>query len=294
MNEHEWFAEKLPFYVNGQLSASEQAEVEAHLHECAACRQELAFWRSVSDEVIARESTLVVPEMDTSTLLLHAGKTPSLFAILRHGWELLLRQVPLVRRDMWPASLGMMAIGVAVAVVAEKTSVLYFLAPMIAAAMLALIYGAENDPASEVTMATATSPAMVLFARMTLVSAFNLALALTASLGVALFLPGVSFWTLVLTWLAPMAFLSMLTLFLSMWMGSGNAVLVTYGLWILQFIPLQRMRLFSALPAWMQKVTVLQDFWQNNLFLLIGTACLFVLVLVGTRFSTLSIKHQPV
>lgn len=294
MNEHERFAEKLPFYVNGQLSASEQTEIEAHLHECSACRQELVFWRGVADEVMAHENTLVAPEMDTSTLLLHAGKTPSLLAILRHGWELLLRQVPLVRRDMWPASLGMMAIGVAVAVVAEKTSVLYFLAPMIAAAMLALIYGAENDPASEVTMATATSPAMVLFARMTLVSAFNLALALTASLGVALFLPGVSFWALVLTWLAPMAFLSMLTLFLSMWVGSGNAVLVTYGLWILQFIPLQRMRLFSALPAWMQKVTVLQDFWQNNLFLLIGTACLFVLVLVGTRFSMLSIKHQPV
>jgi hypothetical protein len=252
----------------------------------------LAFWQSVSTEVEAQDQMLQSPQVVPETVILHVKQSLSLVRILKDVWHLLLLQVPLVRQDMWPASALMMLIGVAVAVVTEKTSVFYFVAPMIAAAMLALIYGVENDPANELTLATATSPAIILFARMALVSAFNLGLTLAASLLVVAFLPQVPFWGLVLTWLAPMAFLSMLALVLSMWMGSGNAVALTYGLWVIQFIPLQQSRLFSALPAWLQKVSLLQDLWQNNMLLLIGTLCLFVVALLGTRFSSFSLNRR--
>lgn len=293
MRAHDWFEEQLPFFVNGQLDPTEQAEVSAHLRTCSTCREELAFWQSVSTEVEAQDQMLQSPQVVPETVILqHVKQSLSIVRILKDVWHLLLLQVPLVRQDMWPASALMMLIGVAVAVVTEKTSVFYFVAPMIAAAMLALIYGVENDPANELTLATATSPAIILFARMALVSAFNLGLTLAASLLVVAFLPQVPFWGFVLTWLAPMAFLSMLALVLSMWMGSGNAVALTYGLWVIQFIPLQQSRLFSALPAWLQKVSLLQDLWQNNVLLLIGTLCLFVVALLGTHFSSFSLNRR--
>ena len=292
MKAHDWFEEQIPFFINGQLDPSEQTEVSTHLRECSTCREELAFWQNVSAAVEEQDQMIDPPQVVPQTVILHVKQSLSIMRILKDVWHLLILQVPLVRQDMWPASALMMLIGVAVAVVTEKTSVIYFMAPMIAAAMLALIYGVENDPANELTLATATSPAIILFARMTLVSAFNLGLTLAASLLVVAFLPQVPFWGLVLTWLAPMAFLSMLALVLSMWMGSGNAVALTYGLWVVQFIPLQQSRLFSTLPGWMQKVSLLQDLWQNNLALLIGTVCLLLLALLGTRFSSFSLNRR--
>lgn len=292
MKAHDWFEEQIPFLINGQLDPSEQTEVSTYLRECSTCREELAFWQNVSAAVEEQDQMIDPPQVVPQTVILHVKQSLSIMRILKDVWHLLILQVPLVRQDMWPASALMMLIGVAVAVVTEKTSVIYFMAPMIAAAMLALIYGDENDPANELTLATATSPAIILFARMTLVSAFNLGLTLAASLLVVAFLPQVPFWGLVLTWLAPMAFLSMLALVLSMWMGSGNAVALTYGLWVVQFIPLQQSRLFSTLPGWMQKVSLLQDLWQNNLALLIGTVCLLLLALLGTRFSSFSLNRR--
>jgi hypothetical protein len=294
MRAHAWFEGQLPFFLNGQLDPSEQAEVSAHLRECSACREELAFWQGVSAEVEQQDRSLQSSQVVPETVILHVKQPLSLWRILKDVWRLLVLQVPLVRQDMWPASALMMMIGVAVAVVTEKTSVLYFVAPMVAAAMLALIYGVDNDPANELTLATATSPAIILFARMSLVSAFNLGLTLTASLAVVLFLPQVTFWGLVLTWLAPMAFLSMLALVLSMWLGSSNAIAITYGLWVLQFFPMQQFRLFNNLPVWLQKVSLLQTLWQNSQALLIGTVCLFVLALIGTRFSSFSLTRRAV
>ncbi len=292
MKEHLWFEEKVPFYVNGQLPQNEREEMESHLQACAACRNEFLFWQSVAGVVVDENQQISAPRDLTERIVLQPRRSFSLKKIVMYIWQLLKYQVPLVRQDMWPASAVMMFIGVTVAVITVKISVIYFLAPMIAAATLALIYGPENDPAFELANATSTSPAMVLFARLTLVSAFNLVLGLAASFIAVFFLPQVSFWMLLFTWLAPMAFLSMLSLFLSMLLGAGNAVAITYAIWVFQFIPLKQWHLFEMLPAWMQKVTILQSFWQNNQLLLIGTLCLLVLCLVFSRFSSLSLSRQ--
>jgi hypothetical protein len=293
MNDHLWFEENLPLFVNGQLTQEEFTKMQLHLDGCSRCREELALWQSISQEVIRLDETIPAPLGLTAKVLqpTHRRHFP-LIEALRHAWQLLKMQTPLVRQDMWLASVGMMAIGVAVAVITKRSSLIYFLAPLIAAAMLTLIYGPENDLASELTRATPTSPAMVLFARLTLVSVFNLALGMIASLTVSVLLPGVSFWILVLTWLEPMAFLSMLALFLSLWMGSGNAVFITYGLWVIQYIPFQQIQLLARFPAWMQKLTILQTFWGNTPFLIIGTLSLLVLSLVCTRFTSLSVVRQ--
>lgn len=292
MREHLWFEEQIPFYVNGQLSAGEKEEVALHLRECSACREDLALWQAVSEEVTSLDQEWSVPQGLAEKAILHSHRTFPVWGILQHAFQLLKYQAPLVRQDMWPASIGLMLIGAAVAVLSERANFIYFLAPTIAAATLTLIYGPENDPASELTCTTSTPPALVLFARLTLVSAFNLALGLIASLTVAVLLPSVSFWALVLTWLAPMAFLSMLALFLSLWMGAGNGVTIAYALWVIQFIPLRQAHFFMNLPAWAQKVTVLQTFWQNSEVLLIGTLCLLVLSLACAHFSALSFTHR--
>ena len=293
MNDHLWFEENLPLFVNGQLTQEELTKMQLHLRECSRCREELALWQSISQEVTRLDQTIPAPRGLPAKVLQPTHRRPfSIREALQHAWQLLKMQTPLVRQDMWLASAGMMAIGVAVAVITERSSLIYFLAPLIAAAMLTLIYGPENDLASELTRATPTSPAMVLFARLTLVSVFNLALGMAASLVVSVLLPGVSFWILVLTWLEPMAFLSMLALFLSLWMSSGNAVVITYGLWVIQYIPFQQIQLLARLPEWMQKVTILQTFWGNTPFLIIGTLSLLVLSLVCTRFTSLSVVRQ--
>ncbi|MGI9169166.1 MAG: anti-sigma factor family protein [Caulobacteraceae bacterium] len=43
----------LPWYLTGRLDAGEQAQVEAHLSDCAQCQADLAFERRLSTEVAA-------------------------------------------------------------------------------------------------------------------------------------------------------------------------------------------------------------------------------------------------
>lgn len=49
--EHDTVQELLPWYVNGTLDAGEIARVEAHLQDCAECREELAFDRRLAQGV---------------------------------------------------------------------------------------------------------------------------------------------------------------------------------------------------------------------------------------------------
>lgn len=50
-SEHETVLQLLPWYVNGTLSKSESGRVEAHLAECAECRDELEFDRKLARDV---------------------------------------------------------------------------------------------------------------------------------------------------------------------------------------------------------------------------------------------------
>jgi len=47
---HDEAEELLPWYATGQLGEADRSRVERHLYSCAACRQQLALERSMTDE----------------------------------------------------------------------------------------------------------------------------------------------------------------------------------------------------------------------------------------------------
>jgi hypothetical protein len=157
--------------------------------------------------------------------------------------------------------------------------VMYFIAPMVAAATLSILYGAENDPAYELTLATSTSPWKVLLARLSLVSAYNLLLVLGVAAILLFVVPPDILGMMIFGWLAPMAFLSALALLLSLWVGTSNAIAITYVLWVVQYIPYRFIDIWMDSPAWLSVTAVYQQFWQNPLLLLLFSIPLFVLAL---------------
>ena len=291
MKPHERIAELLPLHAAGQLNEADRTEVELHLDGCAVCRSELELWRAVSAEVVAADRAVIPPAgmaegalrrvrsgTISSTTVPSASfpasrfrsKALRLFALLR-------AQAFLVRREMWPASAAVMAIGIAVTFLVDKVEVLRFIAPLVAAASLAAIFGPEHDPACELTLATPTSPWKVLLARLTLVHGYNLLLALAASLFLLIIVPPEALGALILGWLGPMTFLSALALLLSLWIGTGNSVAVAYALWLLKFPRFELALSPAAAAAWTPVLEAYRRFWGSPL-LLIGLGVVLLLL----------------
>jgi hypothetical protein len=283
MNEHQGYEDRLPRYAAGQLEPLERSEIERHLHTCAECRADLELWRAVGVEVVASSSQITAPHGLSERALrrLHAP-SPLRRAFLRAA-SLLHAQAYLVRREMWPASAIIMAISAIVTYLFGKTEIIRFIAPLVAAASLAAIYGPEHDPASELTLATPTSPWKVLLARLTLVHAYNLALALASSLFLLLLIPPELLGGLILGWLGPMTFLSALALLLSLWIGTNNSIAIAYGLWLVQvqFPGNGPAAAPSTTPAFLQYLEAYRQFWSSPL-LLIGLGLLLLVIALWT------------
>ncbi len=235
MNDHAKYVEWLPLYVRGSLEPERRSAVEKHLANCPACQSDAVLWRAVARQVAEANRPIMAPPLlaDRALARVRSGQA----SIFRRAWDLLCAQAPLVRGEIWLASAAVMAIGVIVATIVHDVAVLRMLAPMVAAAGIAVIYGPEHDPALELSLATATSPWEILLARLTLVFSYNLALALAASLGMLALLPAETVARLILDWLGPMTFLSAAALVLALCIGTGNAILVAYLVWIARFLP---------------------------------------------------------
>jgi hypothetical protein len=277
MNEHQGYEDRLPLYAAGQLEALERAEMEQHLQACAECRADLELWRAVGTQVMISSSQVSAPP-DLAERALRRLRAPSpLHRALLQAASLLRAQAYLVRREMWPASALLMGIGTLVTYLSGKIEFIYFIAPLVAAASLASIYGPEHDPASELTLATPTSPWKVLLARLTLVHAYNLCLALAASLFLLLLIPPDLLGTLILGWLGPMTFLSALALLLSLWIGTGNSIAIAYGLWLVQFPRYEMVLNPSTSAALTPILDAYRQFWGSPL-LLIGLGILVLVI----------------
>ncbi len=165
--------------------------------------------------------------------------------ILADGWQthplgglllLLRRQLRLIGPGIWAASLVVLLLGMILTYLfpydgGPSSGLLALAAPIVAAAGIALIYGPENDPASELEYATPTATGLILLARLVLVYSYNLALALATSV-ILWLLPGSgALWPLILSWLAPMFFLSALALALSVIWNSQASIIVAFSLW---------------------------------------------------------------
>lgn len=275
--------EQLILYVADQLGSTERAEFEIHLAECAECQADLKLWSMVSEEINASSAALPAPAHLADSAL-EAIQQPS---ALKHAFiramQLLRAQAFLVHREMFPASAAVMALGVIVALVSNHVEVVYFIAPLVAAASLSVLFGAEQDPAYELILATATSPWKILLARLSLVSAYNLLLVIGTAVILLFFIPPAVLGTLVFGWLAPMAFLSALALLLSLWLGTSNAIAVTYVLWVAQFMPYKSIGAWMVSPAWSSAIYGYQQFWHSPLILLLLSIPLLVIALWSTN-----------
>jgi hypothetical protein len=108
------------------------------------------------------------------------------------------------------------------------------MAPVAAAAGIALLYGPAADPALEIELTLPISPRQILVARLVLVFGFDFVIGLAGSAAVSILRPQVSFWPLVSAWLAPMTFLASLAfLLITLTLDSGMSLLACLGLWIL-------------------------------------------------------------
>ncbi len=275
MKEHEEAVDLLPLLAAGQLARLEREALEAHLKECGRCRTDLALWEAVKREIHGADRDVAAPSGIAERALDRARRRQASPEAARRAWTLVRAQAPLVRRELFPASAALMALGALAAALAHKVAVFDLLAPMIAAASVTMIYGREQDPAAELALSTPTSPWKLLFARLTLVSGYNLLLAFAASAALWTVMPAGLLGSLVLGWLGPLTFLSALALVLSMWAGTTVALLISYVAWMLQWV------LSGAAgegpESWTSFVASYQGFWRNTV-VQVGLAAALVVV----------------
>lgn len=293
MNEHQNFEDLLPLYAANQLSSAERETIDEHLSGCETCRADLELWLAVGDGIHAESASVVAPPDLADRALAKVHAKPPLQRAFVQAWQLLKAQSMLVQRELWPACAAIMAIGVAVALLAEKASVLHFLAPLVAAAGLATLYGPEHDPAAELTLATPTSPWKILLARLTLVSGYNLLLALAASVALLSIVPPNLMGSLIAGWLGPMAFLSALALLLSLWVGTANAVTLVYGLWLARYLFPAPFFNNPQMPSlWFDFLTAYRQFWGSPALLLTLSAALLGAAMLSAGRSERILFHK--
>lgn len=286
MNQHDKIQDLLTEYVAGELTDMQCQQVEAHLEVCEDCREEVRLWQDVSTVMAEDFKPQVPPQAVLQRALEEIHRPPRQIPWLR-PLRILRAQVPLVQREIWPASLLVMLLGFVVTIIADKVWFLYAMAPLVSAAGMAFLYGKEQDPAYELVLSTPVSQMQLVLARSGLVFGYNLVLTLVFSLGLSLaYSPGIVF-PLVAGWLAPMTFLSMLGLFLSLVTSSGNAVIAAYFLWLGKFLAQtpEIDRLMGELAQGFLR------FWQAEGLLYILSAALFAGMLAYLRSTAMNSRQ---
>ena len=276
----------LPAYLGGTLDAHEERLVEGHLEACAACRVEIASWEAVRGATVAARERVPVPPagvMEGALARIEAEDAvpTSPLSRLSLAWQLLVGQLPLVRREIWAASAITVGLGCLVGLMTAGPSAagapLAVLAPVVAAVGVSLVYGPENDVSLEVALSTPTPARLVLLARLVLVYGYDLALALAASGAVALTHGEAGLWPLVSLWIGPMFFLSSLALLLSLFLGPTPAIMAAMTLWATKLLAMNDGARTFLTPEWADRIGA---FWQANPVLLPLAATLLVAAVI--------------
>jgi anti-sigma factor RsiW len=271
--------EQVILYAAHQLDEAERAHFEKHLADCVECQADLQLWRTVAEEIVAADSAEAAPAQLAERALERIHQPAPVRLAFRRAVQLLRSQTFLVQREMWPATASVMGLGVVVALISRHAEFIYFIAPLIAAASLSLLFGPEHDPAHELALSTPISSWRLLLARLSIVSAYNLMLALVALLILMIAFPPGFLGTLALGMLAPMAFLSALALLLSIWIGTSNAIAISYILWFLQSIPYQSIGAWTVSPAWSAFLLAYREFWHSPMLLFAFSVPLLLIAL---------------
>jgi hypothetical protein len=298
------YQEELPLYVAGLLSPAEVSELEKHLEGCPACQAEQEFWRVISVNILEANTSVVPPGdlVERALSRIHVeNRSPKQFIAFRQmntafqrTFSLLRAQSYLVQQEIWPTSAGVMALGVIVALLSNHVEAITFIIPLVAAACLAMLHNPEQDPAYELVLAAPTSYWKILLARLSIVSTYNLLLALLASLALLVIVPPDLLGRFILGWLAPMAFLSTLALLLSLFIGTNNAIAVSYGLWIIQYLEISKILNYWGYSNSLDRFwEVYRGFWQSPGLLFALSLVLLGVALLSTRRAAGDIKRIP-
>jgi hypothetical protein len=292
---------RLVSFVNGTLEPSQRDEVREHVATCPACRNEEAQWRALAGAAVRSVSATVtappagpfiegvlaasepgvssgltarrlVPERRGSGVALedslaNAGSLP------RHVVAVLAAQLHVVRSGIWAASALVFAVGSLL--IAEGSvdagRAFALLAPLIAAAGISVVFGSSSDPRLEVALCTATSPRLVLLARLVLVFAFDLGLAVAASLALVGVHRGGGLWELIGAWLGPMLLLTCLSLVVAVaTKRSAAGITVGFALWVVRVLASEK-----GTPLGGHLAQVLVTLWSTTLPTIALAGCLF-------------------
>lgn len=162
---------------------------------------------------------------------------PPLKMSLAWLWLILRSQMRLINTLTWAASALLLAMGTVVTILTFQTPngttlPIILVAPVVAAVGVAFLYGEDVDPPLEVQMTTLVSPRVILLARLSLLYGINLMLALACSVLLAVTHAVISLTPLVMSWLAPMTFLSALAFLLSVFLFDTTlSIIVSLVVW---------------------------------------------------------------
>jgi hypothetical protein len=264
-----------------------------HARACPACRARLAEWSAVraAAVVAAQPARPLPPTLVDETLA--AARRPAAPARAarpapapgqRLAWagRLLAAQVPLLRRSLLAASGLMFLLGALVVASARSgaaAGLLAAVAPAAAAVGLALLHGPEVDPAVELTAASGTSPRVVLLARLVLVLALDLALALAATTVARLGSADVAFGALVTAWFGPLLLLSALSLALAVLTRPAIGLGVALALWLLRLANSWHDPTFGPLPLVTDHLDGFVQVWNTSLPTIAAALALVALTL---------------
>ncbi len=143
---------------------------------------------------------------------------------------------------------------------------------------IAFVYGPENDPSLEIALATPTSPRLVLMGRLTLVYAYDILLAVTASAVIIAARGGTGLWPVIVLWLGPMLFLSALSLVLSLLFGSVTGISTALVIWAARIMAGSRW-----LPTGERNLFI--RFWGSSTLLIPLAAALFLVAFLAVSWQ---------
>jgi hypothetical protein len=235
LTEHQQISRLLAWWAAGTLSAEELSAVSQHTRACPTCAMQLASWRAVRAATRLALPTMAPNPDVLNGILARITQRPAVGPGLLLA--LLCAQAPLVRRQVWSASALVLSLGFFVTLLNHHGggTLLETVAPVVAAAGIAVIYGPENDPSLELALATPTPARLILLARLTIVFGYDLVCATLVSVGLAAMgdAPG-GLGPLIFQWLGPMLLLSAMSLWLSLAHGPLPATGVPLALWAMK------------------------------------------------------------